>query len=68
MNLADARLHLEDTQLPNEVDMLLDMEQESLADLNALAKVADALSSDNMKKLGAVVTLAKPQRNRSKTS
>ena len=37
------------------------MEQESLADLNALAQVADALSSDNMKKLGAVVTLAKPQ-------
>ena len=61
MNPADARLHLEDTQLPNEVDMLLDMEQESLADLNALAKVADALSSDDMKKLGAVVTLAKPQ-------
>ena len=61
MNLADARLHLEDTQLPDEVDMLLDMEQESLADLNALAQVADALSSDDMKKLGAVVTLAKPQ-------
>ena len=61
MNPADARLHLEDTQLPDEVDMLLDMEQESLADLNALAQVADALSSDNMKKLGAVVTLAKPQ-------
>ena len=61
MNLADARLHLEDTQLPDEVDMLLDMEQENLADLNALAQVADALSSDDMKKLGAVVTLAKPQ-------
>ena len=61
MNLADARLHLEDTQLPDEVDALLDMEQESLADLNALAQVADALSSDDMKKLGAVVTLAKPQ-------
>ena len=40
---------------------LLDMEQESLADLNALAQAADALSSDDMKKLGAVVTLAKPQ-------
>ena len=61
MNLADARLRLEDTQLPDEVDALLDMEQESLADLNALAQVADALSSDDMKKLGAVVTLAKPQ-------
>ena len=41
--------------------MLLDMEQESLADLNALAQAADALSSDAIKKLGAVVTLAKPQ-------
>ena len=61
MNPADARLHLEDTQLPDEVDALLDMEQESLADLNALAQAADAFSSDDMKKLGAVVTLTKPQ-------
>ena len=58
---ANARLRLEDTQLPDEVDVLLDMEQESLADLNALAQAADAFSSDDMKKLGAVVTLAKPQ-------
>ena len=58
---ADARLRLEDTQLPNEVDVLLDMEQESLADLNALAQATDALSSDDMKKLGAVVALTKPQ-------
>ena len=58
---ADVRLHLEDTQLPDEVDVLLDMEQENLADLNALAQAADELSSDDMKKLGAVITLAKPQ-------
>ena len=38
---ADVRLRLEDTQLPDEVDVLLDMEQESLADLNALAQAAD---------------------------
>ncbi len=60
-DLADVWLRLEDTQLPNEVDVLLDMEQESLADLNALAQAADELSSDDTKKLGAVVTLAKPQ-------
>ena len=42
-------------------DVLLDMEQENLADLNALAQAADELSSDDMKKLGAVITLAKPQ-------
>ena len=58
---ADARLWLEDTQLMDEVDVLLDMEQESLADLNALAQATDALSTDGLKKLGAVVTMAKPQ-------
>ena len=58
---ADVRLRMEDTQLPDEVDVLLDMEQESLANLNALAQAADALSTDDMKKLGAVVTMAKPQ-------
>ena len=58
---ADVRLRLEDSQLPNEVDVLLDMEQESLAGLNVLAQATDELSSDDMKKLGAVVTLAKPQ-------
>ena len=58
---ADVRCRLEDTQLPDEVDVLLDMEQESLADLNALAQAADELSSDDMKKLGAVAALAKPQ-------
>ena len=58
---ADVRLRMEDTQLPDEVDVLLDMEQESLADLNALAQAADALSTDDMKKLGAVVMLAEPK-------
>ena len=57
----DIQLRLEDTQLPTEGDVLLDMEQESLAGLNVLAQATDELSSDDMKKLGAVVTLAKPQ-------
>ena len=61
MNPADARLHLEDTQLPDEVDMLLDMEQENFADLNALAKAAKPLSNDDIIKLGAAVAMAKPQ-------
>ena len=61
MNPADARLRLEDTQLPDEVDMLLDMEQESLADLNALAKAARPLSNDDIIKLGAAVAMARPQ-------
>ena len=58
---ADARLWLEDTQLMNEVDVLLDMERENISDLNALAQAADALSTDDLKKLGAVVTMAKPR-------
>ena len=58
---ADVRLRLEDSQLPNEVDVLLDMECENLSDLNALAQAADAIPSDDMEKLGAVVTLAEPK-------
>ena len=57
---ADARLRLEHSQLPDEVNVLLDMEHESLADLNALAQATGTLSTDNIKKLGAAVTLAKP--------
>ena len=58
---ADARLRLEHSQLPDEVNVLLDMEHESLAALNALAQAAGTLSTDDIKKLGAAVTLAKPQ-------
>ena len=58
---ADARLRLEDSQFPNEVDVLLDMECENLSDLNALAQAADSLSDSDMNKLGAVVMLAEPK-------
>ena len=58
---ADVRLRLEDSQLPNDVDVLLDMECENLSDLNALAQAADAIPSDDMEKLGAVVMLAEPK-------
>ena len=58
---ADVRLRLEDSQLPNEVDVLLDMEYETLSDLNELAEATDGLSKADMKKLGAVVMLAKPE-------
>ena len=58
---ADARLRLEDSQLPNEVDVLLDMEYETLSDLNELAEATDGLSKADMEKLGAVVMLAKPK-------
>ncbi len=58
---ADIRLRLEDSQLPNEVNVLLDMDHDSLEDLNALAQATNALSTDEVEKLGAAVTLAKPQ-------
>ena len=46
---------------PNEVDVLLDMEYETLSDLNELAEATDGLSKADMEKLGAVVTLAEPK-------
>ena len=58
---ADVRLRLEDSQFPNEVDVLLDMEYETLSDLNELAEATDGLSKADMEKLGAVVMLAKPK-------
>ena len=57
---SEIRLRLVESHLPDEVDVLLDMEQESLADLNALAQAADELSDDGFRKLGAVVAMAKP--------
>ena len=58
---ADVRLRLEDSQLPNEVDVLLDMERENLSDLNALAQATDGSSKADMEKLGAVVMLTEPK-------
>ena len=58
---ADVRLRLEDSQLPNEVDVLLDMEYETLSDLNELAEATDGLPNADMEKLGAVVMLAEPK-------
>ena len=58
---ADDRLRLEDSQLPNEVDVLLDIEYETLSDLNELAEATDGLSKADMEKLGAVVMLADPK-------
>ena len=58
---SEIRLSLEDSQLPNEVDVLLDMEYETLSDLNELAAATDWLSKADMEKLGAVVMLAKPK-------
>ena len=58
---SESRLRLEDSQFPNEVDVLLDMEYKNLSDLNELAEATDGLSKADMEKLGAVVTLAEPK-------
>ena len=58
---ADVRLRLESSQLPDEVDVLLEMEHETLADLNELATATDGLSKADMEKLGAVYMLAEPK-------
>ena len=50
---ADVRLRLEDSQLPNEVDILLDMECETLSDLNELAAATDGLSKADTVTMGA---------------
>ena len=57
----DTRLWLKDNQLPNEVDVLLDMDRESITDLNALAQVTEDFSDEDIRKLGAVVTMARPR-------
>ena len=57
----DVRLRLEDSHLPNEVDVLLDMEYETLSDLSELAEATDGLSNADMEKLGAVAMLAEPK-------
>ena len=58
---ANARLRLESSQLPDEVNVLLDMECEPLSVLNELAEATDGLSEADMQKLGAAVMLAKPE-------
>ena len=57
----DVRLRLEGSQLPNEVDVLLDMEYETLSDLNELAEATDGLSKADIERIGTVVMLAEPK-------
>ena len=44
-----------------QVDVLLDMDRESITDLNALAQVTEDFSDEDIRKLGAVVTMARPR-------
>ena len=58
---SEIRLRLVESHLPDEVDVLLDMENESIGDLNALAQATVGFSDDSRRKLGAVMTMAKPK-------
>ena len=58
---SEIRLRLVESHLPDEVDVLLDMENESIGDLNALAQATVGFSDDSLRKLGAVVIMAKPK-------
>ena len=59
---SEIRLRLVESHLPDEVDVLLDMENESIGDLNALAQATAGLSDDSRRKLGAVMIMAKPKK------
>ena len=55
---ADFCFRLEDSVFPAEVEAVLDVQHESIFELNRLAQVADRLLCDQRMKLGAVVAMA----------
>lgn len=56
-----ALFHLRENNLPEEIKEILDFEQESIFDLNALCAAYGKLSPDDQEKLRAVVALAQPE-------
>lgn len=57
----DMRFRFEESLFPDEVDVALDFQYESIYELNELAQAVDKLSMDDRKKLGAVVAMAEPE-------
>lgn len=57
----DIHIRLSESTAPNEIDSRLDVEHESLNDLNKLASAIALLDVDQGVKLGAVVQMANPQ-------
>ena len=57
---ADFYFHLEDSVFPAEVEAVLDVQHESIYELNRLAQAVDRLLWDQRMKLGAVVAMAEP--------
>ena len=57
----DLHIRLSESMAPNEIDSRLDVEHESLNDLNQLASAIALLDEAQRVKLGAVVQMANPQ-------
>ena len=57
----DMRFRFAESMFPDEVDVALDFQYESIYELNELAQAVDKLSMDDRKKLGAVVAMAEPE-------
>ena len=57
----DMRFRFAESMFPDEVDVALDFQYESIYELNELAQAVDRLSMDDRKKLGAVVSMAEPE-------
>jgi len=57
----DMQFRLAESSFPDEVDVSLDFERESIYELNELALAVNALSDNDRQKLGAVVSMAEPE-------
>lgn len=58
---ADMELSFQASEFPDAVDCVLDMKSESLEELNKLCRSIQQLSTNEIKKLGAVVEYAQPE-------
>lgn len=58
---ADMRLRFLESELPDAIDIALDMEHESIGDINEMCSAIQALSREDRTKLGVVVSFAKPE-------
>ena len=57
----DMCLWMGDSLFPKEVDAALDFRRENIHELNALAMAVEKLSNDDRRKLGAAVSMEKPE-------
>ena len=57
----DMRLWIADSSFPEEVDVALDFRCDNIYELNELALVAGKLSRDDCIKLGAAVSMTRPE-------